>query len=125
MTSKPGHHVSHGGASGGDAAVQRAMFALNSGRPSEAERIVTDVLRANPRHILALQVLASALQMQNRIADAIAPLEMAARGNHDPRIETMLGIALRQDGFQASLDKPAAVISDDCYRNPIVIGHCM
>jgi tetratricopeptide (TPR) repeat protein len=42
--------------------------------------------------------LANALLMQNRIADAIAPLETAARGNHDPQIETMLGIVLRQAG---------------------------
>jgi tetratricopeptide (TPR) repeat protein len=96
MTNRLGHPISRSGANGGDEALQRAMFALNSGRPGEAERIVTDVLKANPRHILALQVMGGALQMQNRIADAIAPLEMAARGNHDPRIETMLGIALRQ-----------------------------
>jgi tetratricopeptide (TPR) repeat protein len=98
MTSKPGHQVSHGGASGGEEALQRAMFALNSGHPADAERIAADVLKTNRRNVLALQVLANALLMQNRIADAIAPLEVAARGNHDPQIETMLGIVLRQAG---------------------------
>jgi tetratricopeptide (TPR) repeat protein len=96
MTNRLGHPISRSGASSSNEELQRAMFALNSGRPGEAERIATDMLKANPRHILALQVLGGALQMQNRIADAIAPLEMAARGNHDPRIETMLGTALRQ-----------------------------
>ena len=98
MTSKLGHPVSHGGASGGDEALQRAVIALNSGHPADAERIAADILKTNRRNVLALQVLANALLMQNRIADAIAPLEVAARGNHDPQIETMLGIVLRQAG---------------------------
>jgi tetratricopeptide (TPR) repeat protein len=98
MTSKLGHPVSRGGASGGDEALQRAMFALNSGHPADAERIAVDVLKTNRRNVVALQVLANALLMQNRIADAIAPLETAARGNHDPQLETMLGIVLRQAG---------------------------
>jgi tetratricopeptide (TPR) repeat protein len=98
MTGKLGHPVSHGGASGSEEALQRAMFALNSGRPADAERIAVDVLKTNRRNVMALQVLANALLTQNRIADAIAPLETAARGNHDPQIETMLGIVLRQAG---------------------------
>ena len=98
MTSKLEHPVSHGGASGGNEALQRAMIALNSGHPADAERIAADVLKTNRRNVMALQVLAHALLMQNRIADAIAPLEVAARGNHDPQIETMLGIVLRQAG---------------------------
>lgn len=98
MTSKLKHPVSHGGASGGDEALQRAMIALNSGHPADAERIAADVLKTNRRNVMALQILANALLMQNRMADAIAPLETAARGNHDPQIETMLGIVLRQGG---------------------------
>ena len=98
MTSKLGHQVSHGGASGGDAALQRAMVALNSGHPADAERIAADVLKTNRRNVMALQILANALLLQNRIADAIAPLEAATRGNHDPQVETMLGIVLRQAG---------------------------
>ena len=98
MTSKLGHPVSHGGRSGSDEALRRAMLALDGGRPADAERVAADVLKTNRRNVLALQVLANALLMQNRIADAIAPLETAARGNHDPQIETMLGIVLRQAG---------------------------
>ncbi len=98
MTSKLGHQVSHGGASASAAALQRAVIALNGGQPADAERIATDVLKTNRRHVMALQILANALLLQNRIADAIAPLEAAARGNHDPQIETMLGIVLRQAG---------------------------
>jgi tetratricopeptide (TPR) repeat protein len=98
MTSKLGHPISHGNASGGDEALQRAMLALNSGRPADAERIAADILKTSRRNVPALQVLANALLMQNRIADAIVPLETAARGNHDPQIETMLGIVLRQAG---------------------------
>jgi uncharacterized membrane-anchored protein len=101
MTGKLKHPVSHGGASGGDEALQRAMIALNSGHPADAERIATDALKTNPRNVPALRVLANALLTQNRIADAIAPLDTAARGNHDPQIETMLGIVLRQDRGRA------------------------
>jgi tetratricopeptide (TPR) repeat protein len=87
-----------GGMSGGDAALQGAAFALNSGRPNDAERIAGDVLRANPRNAVALHILGSALLMQGRVVDAIAPLETAVRGSHDPKIETLLAIALRQAG---------------------------
>src|ERR1700730_13484985 len=96
MTGKLQHPVSHGGASGGDEALQRAMIALNSGRPADAERIAADVLKTNRRSVLALQVLANALLMQNRIADAIAPLETAGPGNPAPQIESVLGALLRQ-----------------------------
>jgi tetratricopeptide (TPR) repeat protein len=97
MTSRLEHPASRAGTSG-DEALQRAMFVLNSGRPADAERIAVDALKTNPGNVLALQVLASALLVQNRIADAIVPLEAAARSNHNPQIETMLGIALRQAG---------------------------
>jgi tetratricopeptide (TPR) repeat protein len=98
MMSRLAHPASRGGTSGGDEALQRVLFALSSGRPADAERIAADALKANPRNVPALQVLANALLLQNRIADAIARLEAATRGNHDPQIETMLGIVLRQAG---------------------------
>jgi tetratricopeptide (TPR) repeat protein len=98
MSSKLGHPIFLGGASGGDEALKKALFALNAGRPDEAERFAADVIKTNPRNILALHVLGSALLMQNRVADAIPPLEAATRASHDPKIETMLGIALRQAG---------------------------
>ena len=60
--------------------LQRAMVALNSQRPQEAERIAQDILKADPRHGKALHVLGCALLMQGRAQEAVAPLESAARG---------------------------------------------
>ena len=87
-----------GGPSGAGDMLQRAVFALNSGRAGDAERIAGEMLKTSPRNFTALHVLGSALHMQGRVADAIAPLETAARGGHDPKIETLLAIALRQVG---------------------------
>jgi Flp pilus assembly protein TadD len=86
------------GSAGGNDALQRAVLALNSQRPSEAERIAGDVLRGDPRHARALHIFGCALLMQGRAEDAVAPLESAARGRHDPEIETQLAIALHQSG---------------------------
>jgi tetratricopeptide (TPR) repeat protein len=99
MTNGPGYHrPKGGGGSRDDDPLQRAMLALNRNLPNEAERIVSAVLKKDPRHSRALYIFASALLMQNRPRDAIAPLEIAARGRHDPEIGTLLGIALRQAG---------------------------
>jgi tetratricopeptide (TPR) repeat protein len=87
-----------GFASRGDDPLQRAMFALDGGRPQEAERIAGEVLKADPHHGRALYISGCALIMQRRADAAIAPLEAAARGRHDPEIDTMLAIALRQVG---------------------------
>jgi tetratricopeptide (TPR) repeat protein len=87
-----------GGVGRGDDALSRAMFALNSQRPNEAERIAGEVLKADPRHARALHIFGCALLMQGRARDAIAPLETAARGRHDPEIDTQLAVALRQTG---------------------------
>lgn len=76
------------------------MLALDGGRSQEAERIAQEVLKAQPHQPRALYVLGSALIMQGRAAEAIAPLEAAVRGRHDGEIETMLAIALRQAGRQ-------------------------
>jgi tetratricopeptide (TPR) repeat protein len=82
---------------GGDA-LQRAISALNAKRPAEAEQIAGEVLKSDRRNAQALRVLGYALLMQGRVDDAIAALEPAARGGHDPEIETQLAIALRQAG---------------------------
>lgn len=76
--------------------VQQALLALNGRRPRDAERIAAEALKADPRHSRALHVLGCALLMQGRAREAVAPLETAARGRHDPEIETQLAIALRQ-----------------------------
>jgi tetratricopeptide (TPR) repeat protein len=88
-----------GGADRSDT-VARAMFALNGQRPQEAQRIAEEVLKSNPRHARALHIFGCALLMQGRAQDAIAPLESAARGRHDPEIETQLAMALSQVGRQ-------------------------
>jgi tetratricopeptide (TPR) repeat protein len=74
------------------------MMALDGGRPNEAERIAGEILKANPRHPRALQVLGYALLMQGRAQDATVALGPAARALHDPEIDTILAIALRQSG---------------------------
>ena len=96
MTNRPG--VSGSGVVGNDDALQRAMRALDGNRPKEAEQLARDVLNADRRSAKASYVLGSALVMQGRPLDAIAPLEDAARGRHDPQSDTMLAIALRQAG---------------------------
>jgi tetratricopeptide (TPR) repeat protein len=87
-------------AGGGDraAALQRAMFALNGQRPQEAQQIAEEILKSDPRHGQALQIFGCALLQQGRAADAIAPLETAARVRRDPEVETQLAIALQQAG---------------------------
>jgi tetratricopeptide (TPR) repeat protein len=87
-----------GGGGRGDDALSRAVLALNSQRPNEAERIAGEVLKADPRHSRALHIFGCALLMQGRAEDAIAPLETAARGGRDPEIDTQLAMALRQTG---------------------------
>jgi Flp pilus assembly protein TadD len=67
-------------------------------RPIAAERLATGVLKSNRRNILAAQILGRALLMQNRAAEAIDPLERAARHSNDPAIETLLAAALAAAG---------------------------
>jgi tetratricopeptide (TPR) repeat protein len=98
-TNRPGHPwVPGSGAGGNDDVLQRAMTALGGNRPNEAEQIARDILNADRRNARASYVLGSALVMQGRPQDAIAPLEDAARGRHDAQSDTMLAIALRQTG---------------------------
>jgi len=98
-TNRPGHPwVPGSGAGGNDDVLRRAMTALGGNRPNEAEQIARDVLNTDRRNAKALYVLGSALLMQGRPQDAIAPLEDAARGRHDGQSDTMLAIALRQAG---------------------------
>jgi tetratricopeptide (TPR) repeat protein len=99
MANGTGHPTSTaGGAGRGDDALQRAVYALNNQNPSEAQRIAGDILKAEPRHAQALYVLGGALLMQGRAEEAITSLETAARGRHDPAMDTQLAIALRQAG---------------------------
>jgi Flp pilus assembly protein TadD len=81
-----------------EAELQWATAALNHGRPDEAERFAASVLARIPQHPKALYLLGCALLRQNRAAQAVAPLERAARALQDAAVETQLGIALRQVG---------------------------
>ncbi len=83
-----------------DQALERAVFALQMQRPDEAGRIAGDVLKANRGNLRAAQILGQALLMQNRAAEAIAPLERAARRSEDPVVKTLLAAALAKSGFE-------------------------
>ncbi len=87
-----------GGAGRGSEALQRAVIALNNGRPKEAEQIAGDALKADPNDAQALHMFGYALLMQNRAEDAIALLEPVARARRDPEIDTQLAIAFRRLG---------------------------
>ncbi len=74
------------------------MLAFRMGRPDEAERLASDVLKSNRGNILAAQILGRALLVQNRASEAIDPLQRAARRSDDPEIETLLAAALAAAG---------------------------
>lgn len=74
--------------------LQRAAFALRMQQFAEAEKLAAEVLRASRTDTVAVSILARALLAQNRGAEAIAPLEKAARRSNDAGIETLLGAAL-------------------------------
>lgn len=74
--------------------LQRAALALQMGQAAEAERLAAEVLKASRTDIAAASILARALLAQNRAAEAVAPLERAARRVEDPGLETLLGAAL-------------------------------
>ena len=79
-------------------ALQRAKLAIQNDRPADAERLASEILKANAGHLEATKVLGYALVMQGRAEAALAPLEKAARTSRDPEVETQLAIALRQAG---------------------------
>jgi tetratricopeptide (TPR) repeat protein len=84
--------------SASDQALENAVLALRMQRPIAAERLASGVLKSNRRNTVAAQILGRALLMQNRAAEAIDPLERAARHSHDPAIETLLAAALAAAG---------------------------
>ncbi len=98
MTKPPHLSPSPAKPSAADAALERATLALQMGRPGEAERLAEGVLKANRGNSAAAVMLGQALLMQNRAAQAIVPLERAARRGADPKIETLLAAALGAAG---------------------------
>ena len=83
---------------GGHPALENADLALRMQRPDEAERLASGVLKSNRGNVLAAQILGRALIMQNRAAEAIDPLQRAARRSDDPATETLLATALAAVG---------------------------
>jgi tetratricopeptide (TPR) repeat protein len=81
-----------------DGLLRQAKLALDANRPQEAQRIAHQILKIDPRHAQALHILGCALLMQDRAADALAPLEDAARTLRDPETDTLLAIAFRRLG---------------------------
>jgi len=78
--------------------LERAALALRTQHFGEAEQLAADVLRTSRTDTAATMILAQALIAQNRAAEAIAPLEKAARRSSDARIETLLGAGLGSAG---------------------------
>lgn len=76
--------------------MQNAAAAIQAGRPAEAEYLAADVLKSNAGSLPAMRLLGTALLMQGRGKEAIAPLERAARRSRDAETETWLAMALRQ-----------------------------
>jgi tetratricopeptide (TPR) repeat protein len=98
MAAGPLHPMALGYSAEPDDLLQQAKFALNAKRPQEAQRIAEQILKTDPRRAQALHILGCALLMQDRVADALAPLEDAARALRDPETDTLLAIALRRIG---------------------------
>lgn len=98
MSKRPAHPAPSGRPNPNQLALDRAIMALRMQRPDEAERIAAPILKADRGNLLAAQVLGRALTMQNRPAEAIAPLERAARRGDDPALETELAGALMAAG---------------------------
>ena len=75
-----------------------AALAIQNGLPQDAERVASDVLKADAGSVEAAKLLGYALMLQDRAVEAVAPLEKAARASRNPAIETQLSIALRHAG---------------------------
>jgi predicted Zn-dependent protease len=79
-------------------ALERANLALRMKQPGEAERLASEVLKAERGNVQAASLLGQALLAQNRAEEAVGPLEKAARRSGDPSLETLLAIALASSG---------------------------
>lgn len=75
-------------------ALHQAAIALRARQFSRAEQHAAEILKSNRTDRTALLILAHALLGQHRAAEAVAPLEKAARRTSDSEIETLLGAAL-------------------------------
>jgi predicted Zn-dependent protease len=97
------------------AALEQAAQALQAGRLDEAERLARGVVKASPANAAAAQLLGQSLLLQGRAADAIAPLQRAARRRQDPVLETLLAHALEETG---RTDKAVELLREAATRRP-------
>jgi tetratricopeptide (TPR) repeat protein len=98
MPKHPPYPAPPGQPSASDQVLQGAILALQMQRPDEAERLAGGVLKANRGNAAAAAILGRALMLQNRAAEAIIPLERAARRGDNPALETQLAAALAAAG---------------------------
>jgi len=78
--------------------LEQAIIALRAQQPAQAERLASEVLKANRGSVLAAQVLGEALLLQDRSAEAIGLLQRSARRSPEPGTETLLAMALDAAG---------------------------
>lgn len=82
-----------------DERIERAAWALRTGRQDEAERLASAVLRADRANAAAATIVGQVLLEQARFGEAIDALRPAAKRTQDPRLETLLAIALAKSGL--------------------------
>jgi tetratricopeptide (TPR) repeat protein len=81
--------------------LERAAIALQTHQFAVAEQLASEVLKGSRADDIAVSILARALLALNRGAEAIAPLEKAARRSGDAGVETLLGAVLGSGGRRA------------------------
>ena len=96
-------------------ALDAAAFALQMQRPAEAEKLAAGVLRNDRGNVGAAELLGRALLMQRRAADAIEPLQRAAKRTSHPGLETLLAAAL---GAAGKRDEALAQLRQTTTRRP-------
>ena len=78
--------------------LEQAMVSLRAERPHEAERLASAVLKADRSNVIAAQILAEAVLLQDRAQEAIDLLQRTARRSQEPGTETLLAMALNAAG---------------------------
>lgn len=97
------------------ATISRAVQAFQAGRPDESISLSASLLRVNPADSGAAWVWGQVMLAQGRSAEALAPLQDAARLTTDPAIEMLLGRALANLGRG---DEAEAVLRQAITRTP-------
>jgi len=77
-------------------ALREAAYAMNNGRPDDAERIAGAILKKTPGDARAAHIYGHSLHLQGRSEDAVAALQRAVQQNQNPILETQLGMLFRQ-----------------------------